>query len=93
MALLNEKPGEFKRRVLSIVEVIPRGETMTYKEVAVLVGKPGAYRAVGNILRANYNQSIPCHRVIRSNGEAGGYNRGKLNKIKLLKKEGFYYEK
>ena len=86
---LGEKPGKFKKMVLSVVGAIPRGETRTYKEVAVLAGKPGAYRAVGNILHTNYDQHIPCHRVTRSNGTVGGYNRGRLNKIMLLKKEGY----
>jgi O6-methylguanine-DNA--protein-cysteine methyltransferase len=43
--------------------------------------------AAGNILRRNYNFAIPCHRVIRANGDVGGYNRGRKNKIKILKKE------
>ncbi len=43
--------------------------------------------AVGNILRRNYNSAIPCHRVIRANGDVGGYNRGRKNEIKMLKKE------
>jgi len=56
--------------------------------VAELSGSPGAYRAVGNILNKNYDKSIPCHRVVRSDGKIGGYNRGRENKIRLLKKEG-----
>lgn len=67
---------------------IPRGETLTYQQVASRAGRPQAYRAVGNILNKNYNRSIPCHRVVRSDGKAGGYNRGAKKKIALLKKEG-----
>ncbi len=60
---------------------------MTYKEVAQKAGQPKAYRAVGNILNKNYDSTIPCHRVIRSDGATGGYNRGTKQKIKLLKME------
>jgi methylated-DNA-[protein]-cysteine S-methyltransferase len=79
----------FRNRVLSNVSKIPKGKTMTYKEVANQSGNPKAYRAVGNILNQNYDPKIPCHRVIRSDGKIGGYNRGKTNKIKILKKEGY----
>lgn len=77
----------FKDKVLKVVKGIPKGKTMTYKEVAVEAGSPGAFRAVGNILNKNYDPSIPCHRVIRSDGLLGGYNRGNNKKRELLKKE------
>lgn len=79
----------FTEKVYKIVKEIPKGKTMTYKEVAILAGKPKAFRAVGNILNKNFNSEIPCHRVIRSDGKIGGYNRGGDNKIKILKDEGF----
>lgn len=60
---------------------------MAYKEVAQKVGSPLASRAVGNILNKNYDPKIPCHRVIRSDGKIGGYNRGTKLKIKRLKEE------
>lgn len=66
---------------------IPKGKTLTYKQVAALAGSPGAYRAVGNILNTNYDLKIPCHRVIRSDGRLGGYNRGAKNKRTILAKE------
>lgn len=78
----------FKEKVLSVVKKIPKGKTLTYKEVAVRAGNSGASRAVGNILMTNYDPSVPCHRVIRSDGNPGGYNRGVKEKIKILKKEG-----
>jgi len=81
--------GNFKDKVCDIVSKIPKGEVLTYKEVAILGGHPKAYRAVGNILNKNYNPQIPCHRVIRSDGKVGGYNRGAKNKIKILKQERF----
>ena len=78
----------FSGKVLDIVSKIPKGKVLTYKEVARLACKPRAYRAVGNVLNKNHNNKIPCHRVVRSDGKAGGYNRGKDRKIKLLKEEG-----
>lgn len=77
----------FKERVLEVVKNISKGKTMTYSEVAKKAGNPKAYRAVGNILNKNYNPLIPCHRVIRSDGNIGGYNRGSKKKEELLLKE------
>lgn len=77
----------FKEKVLKIVSRIPKGRVLTYRKVACMAGSPFAYRAVGNILNKNYDPKIPCHRVIRSDGTLGGYNRGVANKIKLLKEE------
>ena len=77
----------FKEKVLKAVAGIPKGKIMTYKEVARRAGNPQAWRAVGNILNKNYEPKIPCHRVIRLDGNPGGYNRGSKNKIRLLKKE------
>ncbi len=78
----------FKIKVLGIVRKISRGKVLTYKEVAQMAGRPKAFRAVGNILSGNFDRKIPCHRVIRSNGKAGGYNRGAEVKIEILKREG-----
>lgn len=80
--------SDLKSKVLSIVSKIPKGGTMTYKQVAELAGRPKACRAVGNILNKNYNPKIPCYRVVRSDGKPGGYNRGARKKIMLLKREG-----
>lgn len=77
----------FSQKVYEVVQKIPKGKTLTYKEVANLAGSPKAVRAVGNILNKNYNPQIPCHRVIKSTGEPGGYNRGTARKIELLKEE------
>ncbi len=79
---------EFRTRVFEVLRSIPKGKTLTYKQVASKAGSPKAYRAVGNIIGTNYDPKIPCHRVIRSDGKIGGYNRGIKNKIKLLKSEG-----
>ncbi len=77
----------FTQKVLEVVRKIPRGKILTYKQVAKFAGSPNAARAVGSVLKQNYDPKIPCHRVIRSDGVAGEYNRGRANKIKLLKAE------
>lgn len=79
----------FSERVYEVVKKIPKGKTLSYKEVAIKAGSPNAFRAVGNILNKNYDPKIPCHRVIKSNGGLGGYNRGLKNKKKILLEEGF----
>ena len=62
---------------------------MTYKEVACKAGNPAAARAVANLMAKNFSLEIPCHRVIRSDGKVGGYNRGGSEaKSQLLKSEG-----
>ena len=80
----------YKEKVYEIVRKIPKGKVLTYKEVARKIGKPRSYRAVGNILSQNYDKNVPCHRVIRSDGKIGNYNRGgQVAKLRILKKEGF----
>ncbi len=78
----------FTEKVLKIVAAIPRGKVLTYSAVARQAGSPGAGQAVGSIMAKNYRPDIPCHRVIRSDGTAGNYNRGNDNKIKKLRAEG-----
>ena len=79
---------EFQKKVYNIVKKIPRGNVLTYKEVARLVGRPKAFRAVGNTLNKNpFAPTVPCHRVIRSDGRVGGYAKGTKTKIELLKRE------
>lgn len=80
--------NDFKSRVLKIVSGIPKGKTMTYGDVAKLAGSPGAARAVGSIMKQNYDPNVPCHRVIKSDGSLGQYNRGGDKKREILKKEG-----
>ena len=78
----------FSEKIYEIVRLIPRGKVLTYKEVAKKAGHPLAFRAVGNILNKNHDKNIPCHRVIRSDGKPGGYNRGAALKKIILKEEG-----
>lgn len=79
---------KFRDKVLDVVKKIPSGETMTYAEVAERAERPGSARAVGNIMSRNYDPDVPCHRVVRSDGEIGQYNRGVDKRVKLLKAEG-----
>jgi len=79
----------FADRVRAIVKKIPKGEALTYKEVARRAGNSKAARAVGAIMHANYDESIPCHRVIASDGTMRGYNRGGITrKRRRLQVEG-----
>jgi O-6-methylguanine DNA methyltransferase len=80
----------FTKKVYKIVKAIPAGSVMTYKQVAEKAGNDKAARAVANIMAANYNLEIPCHRVIRSDGGFGGYNRGGIDKKRaILQSEGY----
>ena len=80
----------FTERVYEIVRRIPRGSVLTYKEVARRAGKPKSARVVALILSKNYDPNIPCHRVIRSDGRVGGYNRGgETVKRAVLCQEGY----
>jgi O-6-methylguanine DNA methyltransferase len=79
----------FQEAVYQVVRSIEEGSHMTYKDVAHAVGRPGASRAVGSALKKNYDPTIPCHRVIRSDGHVGQYNRGgATKKLEILKREG-----
>jgi len=71
---------DFQARVLAVVKCIPKGQVLSYKEVAARAGSPGAYRAVGSVMKNNHDLLVPCHRVIKSNGEPGGYNGGEKEK-------------
>ena len=79
----------FRDKVFKFIQKIPQGKVATYKSVARAIGSPRASRAVANALAGNFDPKVPCHRVVRSDGRVGGYNRGGV-KVKqfLLKKEG-----
>jgi methylated-DNA-[protein]-cysteine S-methyltransferase len=87
---------KFQIKVWNAIAKIPKGKVRTYKQLAKLIGKPKAARAVANACGQNpYPITIPCHRVIRSNGELGGYSGkgGTQQKKELLKKEGVVSDK
>jgi methylated-DNA-[protein]-cysteine S-methyltransferase len=84
--------SEFSKKVHTIVKGIAQGQVMTYQEVAIAAGNAKAARAVANLMAKNYDPSIPCHRVIRTDGTLGGYNRGGVEaKRALLIKEGYTF--
>ena len=85
-----KKLTHFELQVLNEIKKIPKGQVITYKELAIRIGRPTAYRAVANACGKNpYAPKIPCHRVIRSDGGLGGYSgRGGIKqKLKLLRSE------
>ena len=82
------KKKSFNQRVYNKVRKIPYGKVSTYGAIAHALSSR-AYRAVGNAMNKNPNApEVPCHRVIKSTGEIGGFASGIKNKIILLKKEG-----
>jgi O-6-methylguanine DNA methyltransferase len=86
---MKSKKPSFKDSVYKVVAKIPKGKVMTYKEVARKAGRPKAVRAVGYWMSKNYDPKIPCHRVVRSDGKIGNYNRGgPKKKLEILQKEG-----
>ena len=80
----------FQTKVWLELSKIPKGETRTYKEIAIAIGHPKSARAVANACGKNPQPiKIPCHRVIRSDGKLGGYSApgGRAAKRRLLKEE------
>jgi AraC family transcriptional regulator of adaptative response/methylated-DNA-[protein]-cysteine methyltransferase len=79
----------FQRRVWQALRAIPRGETKSYSKIAADIGQPKAARAVARACATNpVAIAIPCHRVVREDGSAGGYRWGMERKKKLLAMEG-----
>jgi methylated-DNA-[protein]-cysteine S-methyltransferase len=83
--------NNFAARVLAVVRRIPRGAVATYGEVARRAGRPGAARAVGNIMRECGRPDVPCHRVIAAGGRLGGYGGSEALKRALLLAEGVQF--
>lgn len=82
---------DFQQGVWSALRDIPYGDTLSYRELAERVGSPRAFRAVGNANGKNpLPVLIPCHRVIASNGNLGGYSGGLFLKKGLLTLEQAY---
>lgn len=79
---------EFRTRVLAVVRRIPVGKVSTYGDVAEIAGRPGAARAVGNIMRDCKARDVPCHRVVAAAGGLGGFGGAPGLKRALLAAEG-----
>lgn len=79
----------FTESVWEATKLVPFGFVTSYGCLARFLGRPGASRAVGNALNKNpYIGVVPCHRVVRSSGDIGGFALGAKDKIEKLKKEG-----
>ena len=78
----------FQHRVWAALQNIPSGATVSYGEIAEQIGNPKAARAVaGACASNNIAVAIPCHRVVKSDGELGGYRWGVERKRALLERE------
>jgi methylated-DNA-[protein]-cysteine S-methyltransferase len=90
--------NSFTEKVLKIISEIKKGDTKSYKQIAIEAGSPKAFRVVGTICKNNKDTKIPCHRVIKSNGKMGDYNgiangkKGENSKKEILESEGFLVE-
>jgi len=85
---LDVRGTAFQERIWRELRRIPAGETRSYAELAAAAGRPRAVRAAGSANGANnVAVLIPCHRVIRSDGSAGGYAYGTAIKEELLRRE------
>ena len=81
-------PTAFQQRVYQIVKTIPKGDVRSYRWVAAKLGNPNLARAVGQALKRNPRMvTVPCHRVIKSDGSLGGFAWGLRKKRELLRKE------
>jgi methylated-DNA-[protein]-cysteine S-methyltransferase len=79
--------------VYTLLTKIPHGKVSTYGDIARALGHPRASRAIGRILANNPNPiSVPCHRVVKSNGEIGGFAFGQQKKREILEKEGIKFQ-
>ena len=81
-------PSVFAQRVLRVLQRIPPGRVATYGDVAAIAGRPGAARAVGNIMRLAKVPGLPYHRIVAAGGRVGGYGSSPHLKASLLRAEG-----
>ena len=82
-------PSPFAGKVYHLTSLIPLGKVATYGQIARAMGKPHSARAVGQALHCNpFAPKVPCHRVVRNNGNLGGFAGGLKKKISLLRQEG-----
>ena len=82
----------FTTQIYDLLRQVPKGKITTYKALAEALNTK-AYQAVGNAMNKNpYAPEVPCHRVVKANGEIGGFASGTKKKIEMLKKEGIIIE-
>src|ERR671928_1031085 len=85
--------GINNKDVYALLTKIPHGKVSTYGDIARALGYPRASRAIGRIIAKNPNPiSVPCHRVVKSNGEIGGFAYGQQKKREILEKEGIKFQ-
>jgi methylated-DNA-[protein]-cysteine S-methyltransferase len=79
----------FQSQCYEALKTIPAGNVISYGGLAEMIGRPNAHRAVGSAMNKNpFAPTVPCHRVVKSNGELGGFADEINIKIKRLQKEG-----
>lgn len=85
--------ASFSKQVYEITRKIPKGKVATYGQIAKILGRPKAARAVGQALHKNpYALIVPCHRVVATNGHLCGFAKGLEAKEKLLREEGVKFK-
>jgi methylated-DNA-[protein]-cysteine S-methyltransferase len=88
-----QNKSEFEKTVLVKTFEIPKGKVTTYNRIAEKIGRPKAYRAVANALHKNpLAPIVPCHRVVRSNGNIVGTKEAIEARRRLLEQEGIPLE-
>jgi len=81
----------FQSKCYEALKTIPSGNVISYGGLAGMIGRPNAHRAVGSAMNKNlFAPIVPCHRVVKSNGELGGFADDISIKIKRLQKEGVH---
>jgi len=76
-------------KIQKLLLEIPKGQVTTYKIISLEMGKLNSYRCIGSLLRSNPKPNkYPCYKVVKSNGEIGGYSLGVEEKIKRLTQDG-----
>jgi Methylated DNA-protein cysteine methyltransferase len=81
----------FQSQCYEALKTIPSGNVISYGGLAGMIGRPNAHRAVGSAMNKNpFAPTVPCHRVVKSNGELGGFAEDISIKIKRLQKEGVH---
>ena len=79
----------FQSQCYEALKKVPRGKVITYGGLAEMIGRPNAHRAVGSAMNKNpFAPKVPCHRVVKSNGDLGGFSIDTKVKIKRLQEEG-----